>query len=78
MDIFKLGEKILALLEAVFGFWNSQMSLVYGMLGQSPASFKGGGAWAVVEGIEPAFVAAGSSLVVLFFGKGFCFGSLYG
>lgn len=72
MDIFKLGEKILALLEAVFGFWNSQMSLVYGMLGQSPASFKGGGPWAVIEGIEPAFVAAGSSLVVLFFVIGFC------
>ena len=23
MDIFKLGDKILALLEAVFGFWNT-------------------------------------------------------
>lgn len=72
MDIFKLGEKILALLEAVFGFWNNQMSLVYGMLGQSPVSFKGGGPWAVIEGIEPVFVAVGSSLVVLFFVIGFC------
>lgn len=25
MDIFKLGDKILALLEVVFGFWNSQI-----------------------------------------------------
>ena len=25
MDIFKLGDKILALLEAVFGFWNNQI-----------------------------------------------------
>ena len=72
MDIFKLGDKILALLEAVFGFWNNQISLVFAMLGQSPVSFKGGGPWAVIEGIEPVFVAVGSSLVVLFFVIGFC------
>ena len=29
MDIFKLGDKILALLEMVFGFWNNQISLVF-------------------------------------------------
>lgn len=72
MDIFKLGDKILALLEAVFGFWNNQISLVFAMLGQSPLSFKGGGPWAVIEGIEPVFVAVGSSLVVLLFVIGFC------
>lgn len=72
MDIFKLGDKILALLEMVFGFWNNQVSLVFAMLGQSPVSFKGGGPWAVVEGIEPIFVAVGSSLVILFFVIGFC------
>lgn len=72
MDIFKLGDKILALLEAVFGFWNNQISLVFAMLGQSPVSFKGGGPWAVIEGIEPVFVAVGSYLVVLFFVIGFC------
>lgn len=72
MDIFKLGDKILALLEMVFGFWNKQISLVFSMLGQSPVDFKGGGPWAVVEGIEPIFVGVGSSLVVLFFVIGFC------
>jgi hypothetical protein len=72
MDIFKLGDKILALLEMVFGFWNNQISLVFSMLGQSPVTFKGGGPWAVIEGIEPVFVAVGSSLVVLFFVIGFC------
>jgi hypothetical protein len=72
MDIFKLGDKILALLEMVFGFWNNQISLVFSMLGQSPVTFKGGGPWAVIEGIEPIFVAVGSSLVVLFFVIGFC------
>ena len=72
MEIFKLGEKILALLQLVFGFWNHQISLVFAMLGQSPVTFKGGGPWAVIEQIEPVFVAIGSSLVVLFFVIGFC------
>ena len=72
MDIFKLGDKILALLEIVFGFWNNQISLVFAMLGQSPVNFKGGSPWAVIEAINPIFVAVGSSLVVLFFVIGFC------
>lgn len=72
MDIFKLGDKILALLKMVFGFWNNQVSLVFSMLGQSPVNFKGGGPWQVVESIEPIFVGVGSSLVVLFFVIGFC------
>lgn len=72
MDIFNLGETLLALLEMVFGFWNNQIALVFSMLGQSPVAFKDGGPWAVIEGIEPIFVAVGSSLVVLFFVIGFC------
>ena len=35
MDIFKLGEKILDLLEMVFGFWNNQVSLVFALLGHT-------------------------------------------
>ncbi len=72
MDIFKLGDKILSLLEVVIGFWNNQIALVFTMLGQTPVEFKNGGPWAVIEGIEPIFVAVGSSLVVLFFVIGFC------
>lgn len=72
MDIFKLGQHILDLLNMVFGFWNNQVSLVFALLGQSPVNFKGGSPWAVIEGIEPIFVAVGSSLVVLFFVIGFC------
>ena len=72
MDVFKLGDKILALLEIVFGFWNNQISLVFAMLGQSPTEFKGGGPWGVIASVEPIFVAVGSSLVVLFFVIGFC------
>lgn len=72
MDIFNLGEAILSLLEVVFGFWNGQVNMVFELLGQSPTSFKGGGPWGVITGIEPIFVAVGSSLVVLFFVIGFC------
>lgn len=67
-----MGDKILALLEVVFGFWNNQISLIFGLLGQSPTAFKDGGPWSVISGIEPIFVAVGSSLVVLFFVIGFC------
>lgn len=70
--MFSLGEAILALLEIVFGFWNSQVSLVFELLGQSPTSFKDGGPWSLVEGVEPLFVGIGSALVVLFFVIGFC------
>jgi hypothetical protein len=45
---------------------------VFALLGQSPTTFKGGGPWGIIEGIEPIFVAVGSSLVVLFFVIGFC------
>ena len=72
MDIFKLGDNILALLKMVFGFWNNQISLVFAMLGQSPVNFKGGTPWNTISKIEPIFVAVGSSLVVLFFVMGFC------
>lgn len=43
MDIFKLGDKILALLEAVFGFWNNQISLIFDLLGQSPTHLREAG-----------------------------------
>lgn len=72
MDIFKLGETILALLEMVFAFWNNQVSLVFAMLGQTPVEFKGGGPWNAIARVNPIFVAVGSSLVVLFFVIGFC------
>lgn len=72
MDIFNMGENILKLLEAVFGFWNSQVALVFEMLGQSPTTFKGGGPWGIIMELNPLFVGIGSSLVVLFFIIGFC------
>lgn len=72
MDIFELGDKILALLEMVLGFWNNQIKLVFSLLGTTPDMFKLGSPWNVIQGIEPIFVGVGSSLVVLFFVIGFC------
>ena len=72
MDIFELGDKILALLEMVLGFWNNQIKLVFSLLGTTPDMFKLGSPWSVIQGIEPIFVGVGSSLVVLFFVIGFC------
>ncbi len=72
MDIFELGDKNLALLEMVLGFWNNQIKLVFSLLGTTPDMFKLGSPWKVIQGIEPIFVGVGSSLVVLFFVIGFC------
>lgn len=63
---------MMAGISGVLAFWNNQISLVFTLLGQSPAGFKGGGPWGIIQGIEPIFVAVGSSLVVLFFVIGFC------
>ena len=74
MDIFKLGDKILALLESyvwIFGIirylWFLRM-----LRTNRPSVLRAVVPWAVIEGIEPIFVAVGSSLVVLFFVIGFC------
>lgn len=72
MDMFKLGETLYEMLALVFAFWNNQEALVFGLLGQSPVQFKGGGPWGLITSIEPVFVAVGSSFVVLFFVIGFC------
>lgn len=72
MDIFSLGGVILDLLKTVVAFWNDKVALVFDLLGQTPEEFKDGGPWGVVTGIQPIFVAVGSSLVVLFFVIGLC------
>ena len=51
MDIFKLGDKILDLLNVIFAFWNNQVSLVFALLGQSPTAFKDGKPWDVSAGL---------------------------
>ena len=72
MSLFSFGGVILDLLLMVFEFWNSEVNLLFELLGQSPTTFKEGGPWEKIEAINPIFVAIGSSLVVLFFVIGFC------
>lgn len=72
MNIFKLGEVILDWLNMVFGFWNNQIGMIFSLLSESPTTFKGGAAWAIIERVEPIFISVGCSLVVLFFVIGFC------
>lgn len=72
MSLFSFGGVILDLLIMVFEFWNSEVDLLFELLGQSPDAFKDGGPWQKIEAINPIFVAIGSSLVVLFFVIGFC------
>lgn len=72
MEVFKLGELILELLEMVLGLWNSYIDLAMELLGQPVTSFKGGGAWSAIESLQPLFIGVGSSLIVLFFVMGFC------
>lgn len=67
-----LGRYIVELLEVAFAFWNMEVETVFSILAQSPADFKEGKPWAVVESVEPLFVGVGSALVVLFFIIGFC------
>lgn len=72
MSLFSFGGVILDLIYMVFSFWNSEVDLLFDLLGQSPTTFKDGGPWEKIEAINPIFVAIGSSLVVIFFVIGFC------
>ncbi len=64
MDIFKLGDKILALLEAVFGFWNNQISLVFAMLGQSPVPGSGKSFFCKME-MGSVFLSGDDEIIVI-------------
>ena len=47
--------------------WNSKLSEIWGLLTQSPASFKGGIVWQIIVNIHGALMATGLALLVLFF-----------
>ena len=50
--------------------WNSKLSEIWQLLGQSPAEFKGGAVWNVIVSIHGAVKAVGFGLLVLFFVAG--------
>ena len=47
--------------------WNSKLSEIFQLIGQSPSTFKGGSIWKVMLNINGALQAIGLSLLVLFF-----------
>ena len=47
--------------------WNSKLSEIFQLIGQSPSTFKGGSIWKVMLNINGALQVIGLSLLVLFF-----------
>ena len=58
---------ILDNLENALQTWNDKLAEIWGLITQSPQSFRGGGIWDVIVGINGALQAIGYALLVLFF-----------
>lgn len=58
---------IVANLENAFATWNDKMTEMWSLLTTSPQSFKGGGIWTIVTGINGGLQAIGYGLLILFF-----------
>ena len=54
-------------LENALKTWNEKLAEIWGLLTQSPQSFRGGGIWDIIVGINGALQAIGYALLVLFF-----------
>ena len=61
------GNWILDNLYSALQFWNTKLAEIWMLITQSPQSFKGGGIWSVVTGINGSLKAIGYALLVLFF-----------
>lgn len=58
---------IVSNLESALSGWNDKLSEIWGLLTQSPATFKGGTIWSMILSINNALVGIGYGLLVLFF-----------
>ena len=58
---------IVSNLESALSGWNDKLSEIWGLLTQSPATFKGGTIWSLILSINNALVGIGYGLLVLFF-----------
>ena len=61
---------IVANLESALANWNGKLSEIWGLLTQTPQSFKGGTIWNLILSINNALVGVGYGLSVLFFAMG--------
>ena len=58
---------IVSNLESALSDWNNKLTEIWGLLTQSPATFKGGTIWSMILSINNALVGIGYGLLVLFF-----------
>ena len=58
---------IVANLENAFATWNDKLAEIWTLVTTSPQSFKGGGIWSIITGINGSLQAIGYGLLVLFF-----------
>ena len=61
------GNWILDNILNALNIWNAKIAEIWGIITQSPQSFKGGGIWNVIVDINGALKAIGYALLVLFF-----------
>lgn len=61
---------IVSNLESALSGWNDRLGEIWGLLTQSPATFKGGTIWSLILNINNALVGIGYGLLVLFFAIG--------
>ena len=61
---------IVSNLEKALSGWNDKLGEIWGLLTQSPATFKGGTIWSLILNINNALVGIGYGLLVLFFAIG--------
>ena len=50
-----------------FTTWNEKLTELWGLVTTSPATFKGGAVWGIIQTIHGAMLAIGYALVILFF-----------
>lgn len=58
---------IVANLENAFATWNDKLNEIWTLVTTTPQSFKGGGIWSIITGINGSLQAIGYGLLVLFF-----------
>ena len=58
---------IVSNIESALSGWNEKLAEIWGLLTQSPATFKGGTIWSMILSINNALVGIGYGLLVLFF-----------
>lgn len=61
------GNGIIDQLQNGLTFWSAKLQEIWTIILQSPESFKGGGVWSVIRGINGALQATGMALLIIFF-----------